>query len=131
MEKASRPKNHEKTLEQLREHTEDKEEKQTEDSLCLQGIGGQLRAAAKLGYPNTEDAEDPMIAPQDYDVRQFARVLELKTETNGYDQQICPGTFPSSRPFVKNLLRTIVQCHPRKYYQGGHGSQEAEDSQKR
>ena len=61
MEKASRPQNHEKTLEQLREQTDDKEEKQREHNLRPRGIGGQLRAAAKLGYPNSEDAEDPMI----------------------------------------------------------------------
>ena len=36
-----------------------------------------------------------------------------KTGTSGCDQQISPGTFPSSRPFVKNLSRNIVQGHPR------------------
>ena len=39
--------------------------------------------------------------------------LSSKTWTSGCDQQTCPGTFPSSWPFVKNLLRTIVQDHPR------------------
>ena len=30
------------------------------------------------GYPNPEDAEDPMNAPPDYDVRQSGRVMELQ-----------------------------------------------------
>ena len=54
-----------------------KRKKQTADDSCLRGVEGQLRAAAQRGYPNPEDAEDPMIAPPDYDVRQSGRVLEL------------------------------------------------------
>ena len=42
------------------------------------GVEGQPRAAAQRGYPNTEDAEDPMMAPPDYEVRQCGRVLELQ-----------------------------------------------------
>ena len=40
-------------------------------------------------------------------------VKQVAFMTSGHDQQICPGTFPSSWPFVKNLSRTIVQGHPR------------------
>ena len=46
----------------LREQTDDQEEKQTEDDMrLLQGVESQLRAAAQRGYPYPEDAEDPMI----------------------------------------------------------------------
>ena len=38
------------------------------------GAEGQLRAAAHRGYPNPEDAEDPMMAPQDYEIRQSAEL---------------------------------------------------------
>ena len=62
----------------LCDQTDDNEEKQTEDNSRLRGSESQLRAAAQRGYPNPEDAEDPMIAPQDYDVRQSGRVLELQ-----------------------------------------------------
>ena len=35
------------------------------------------------------------------------------TATSGYVQHMCPGTFPSSWPFVKHLSIIIVQGHPR------------------
>ena len=60
----------------LREQGHDKEEKQTKDKSCLRGVESQLGAAAQRGYPYPEDAEDPVVAPPDYDVRQFGRVLE-------------------------------------------------------
>ena len=61
----------------LCEHAHGKRKKQTEDDSCLRGVEGQLRAAARQGYPNPKDAEDPVIAPPDYDVREFGRDLEL------------------------------------------------------
>ena len=42
------------------------------------GVKGQPRAAAQRGYPNPEDAEDPMMAPPDNEIRQSGRVLELQ-----------------------------------------------------
>ena len=36
--------------------------KLTEDDSCLRGVEGQLKAAAQRGYPNPEDAEDPVTA---------------------------------------------------------------------
>ena len=33
-------------------------------------------ASAQRGYP--EDATDPMVAPQDYDIRQSGRVVEIQ-----------------------------------------------------
>ena len=63
--------------ENLREQTDDKKRvKQTEDNSRERGVESQLRAAAQRGYP--EDAEDPMVAPPDYDIRQSGRVLELQ-----------------------------------------------------
>ena len=61
----------------LREQTNDKKGKQTEDNSRERGVESQLRAGAQLGYP--EDAEDPMVAPPDYDIRQSGRVLELQS----------------------------------------------------
>ena len=34
--------------------------------------------AAQRGNPNPDDAEDPMMAPPDYEIRQTGRVLELQ-----------------------------------------------------
>ena len=62
----------------LREQAHCKKKQQTEDDSRLRGVEGQLRAAAQPGYPNPEDAEDPMIAPPDFGVRQSGGVLELQ-----------------------------------------------------
>ena len=48
----------------------------TEDISRERGVEVQLRATSQLSYP--EEATDPMVAPQDYDVRQSGRVLELQ-----------------------------------------------------
>ena len=40
------------------------------------GVESQPCAAAPRGY--SEDAEDPMVAPADHDIRQSGRVLELQ-----------------------------------------------------
>ena len=62
----------------LRERTLDKEEKQTEDNSRERGVEGQLRAPGRQGPPDQEDAEDPMVAPPDYEIRQSGSVLELQ-----------------------------------------------------
>ena len=77
-ESQSAPKSCENFWSNLRDQTDDNEEKQTEDNSRLRGSESQLIAAAQWGYPNPEDAEDPMIAPPDYDVRQSGRFLELQ-----------------------------------------------------
>ena len=61
--------------ENLREQTDGKKGEQTEDNSCERGVESQLRAAAQRGYP--EDAEDPKVAPPDYDIRNLG-VLELQ-----------------------------------------------------
>ena len=63
----------------LREQTDDKKGKQTEDTSRERGVESQLRAAAQRGYPDPEDAEDPTVAPPDYEIRQSGRVLELQS----------------------------------------------------
>ena len=60
----------------LREQTDDKKEKQTEDISRERRVESQLKAAAQWGY--LEDATDPIVAPPDYDIRQPGRVLELQ-----------------------------------------------------
>ena len=37
-----------------------------------------LGETARKGYPDPENVDNPMIAPQDYDVHQSGRVLELQ-----------------------------------------------------
>ena len=61
----------------LREETDDTKEKQTEDNSRERGVQSQLRAAAQRCSP--EDAEDPMVARPDYEIRQSGRVLELQS----------------------------------------------------
>ena len=59
---------------ELLEQTADKKGRSTEDTSRERGVEVQLRMAAQRGL--TEDAADPKVAPQDYDVRQSGRVLE-------------------------------------------------------
>ena len=61
-----------------RERTRGYEKRQDEDSSYSKGIEVLLRETTKKNYPNTEDVDNPMIAPQDYDVRQSERVLEFQ-----------------------------------------------------
>ena len=51
-----------------------KENRRGEDSSCPKGV----RETAKKGYPDPENFGDPVVPPQDYDVRQSGRVLELQ-----------------------------------------------------
>ena len=60
---------------------DDKEEEQTEDNSRERGVESQLRAAT----------EDPMVASAN-----LGEFWSSKTGKSGYDQQIRPGTFPSS-----------------------------------
>ena len=58
-----------------RERTQGYEKKQDEDSSYAKGIEVLLREMAQRNYPKPEDLQYPMIAPQDYDIRQSERVL--------------------------------------------------------
>ena len=83
LEKASQIQNHEKTFfwsqsADLREQTDDKKEKKTEDNSREKGVESQQRVAAQRGY--AEYATDPMVAPPDYDIRQSGSVVELQNK---------------------------------------------------
>ena len=61
---------------ELLDQTAGKKGKSTEDISRERGVEIQLRLAAQRDF--TDDATDKMVAPQDYDVRQSRRVLELQ-----------------------------------------------------
>ena len=54
------------------------EKRHDEDNSYSKGIKVLVRETTRMNYPCTEDVDNPMIAPQDYDVRQSGRVLELQ-----------------------------------------------------
>ena len=60
-----------------RERTQGNEEEQGEDSSYSKSIEVLLMETARKDYPVPENVDNPLIAPQDYDVRQSGRVLEL------------------------------------------------------
>ena len=74
-------------LADLRERTDYPRGRREDDFSRERGIESQLGAAAQRAYRDQEDATDPMVAPQDYDVRQSGKVLEPKTVISGCDQQ--------------------------------------------
>ena len=65
----------------LREHTQGNEKRQVEDNSYCETIEGLLRATARKIHPEAEDVDNPMIAPQDFVVRQSGRVLELRNRS--------------------------------------------------
>ena len=48
------------------------------DSSYPKGIEVLLMETARKGYPDPENVDNPMTAPQEFDARQFGRVLELQ-----------------------------------------------------
>ena len=80
--------------ENFRTKTGDKKGKQTEDNSRERGVESQLNAAAQRGYP--EDAEDPMVAPPDYDIRQSGE---------------SPGA-PKQGPLVTANRYVLAPSHP-------------------
>ena len=52
--------------------------KKTKDSSYPKDMEVMLGETARNGYPDPENVDNPMIAPQDYDVHQSRRVLELQ-----------------------------------------------------
>ena len=59
-----------------RQRTQSKAKEQGEDSLYPKGTEVLLRERARKSYPDPENIDNPMIAPQDHG-RQSGRVLEL------------------------------------------------------
>ena len=117
----------------FREQAHGAKKKQMEHDSCLRGVEDQLRTAARQGYLNPEDAEDPMTAAPDYDVRQSGRVLELQKQrpvvtTNRSVLTLSVPHDHSRRTFQDLSCKVIDEIE----HQGGQdrGGQEAEDSQK-
>ena len=61
-----------------RERTQSNEMEQTEGSSYTKGFEDMRRETARKSYPDPENIHNPMIAPQDYEVRQSGRVFELQ-----------------------------------------------------
>ena len=65
----------------LRDQTQGNKKRQVEDNSYCKTIEGLLRATARKIHPESEDIDNPMIAPQDFVVRQSGRVLELRNRS--------------------------------------------------
>ena len=65
----------------LRDKTQGNEKRQVEVNSYCKAIEGLLRAMAGKIHPESDDVDNSMIAPQDYDVRQPGRVLELRNRS--------------------------------------------------
>ena len=77
-EKPSGPRIIRKLSSSTRERTQSEEKEQAEDSSHPKVIEVLLRETARKSYPDNVD--NPMIAPQDDEVRQSGRVLELQNK---------------------------------------------------
>ena len=71
-----------------RNRTQGNEERKGEDCSYPKSIEVLLRETARRGYPDPEEVDNPMIAPQDYHIRESGRVLEFQNKdlwipTNG------------------------------------------------
>ena len=106
-----------------RERTQGNEKEQAGDSSYPEGIEVLLRVTDRKGYPDPENVDSPMIAPQDYDVRQSGRVLELH---NG-DLWIRPTDLSWHFP----ILITIREMPFRKYRGRSLAKLEAKDEAKK
>ena len=77
------------------------------------GVESQLRAAAQRGYPNPEDAKNPMMAHPENEIHQSGRVMASKQGSLVTTRDPCSGIFLFSLPFGKNFLRIIIDEQPR------------------
>ena len=62
------------------ERAQNKEKEQAEDSSYPKGIEVMLRETSRKSDPDSENIDNPVIVPQDYEVRQSGRVLELRKQ---------------------------------------------------
>ena len=95
----------------LREQTDDKKEKQTEDNSRERGVESQLKAAAQRGYP--EDVEDPMVAPPDSDIHQSGRVLELQNKDFWLRRTDVSWHLPIHMTIREEPFKNDLQGHPK------------------
>ena len=76
-----------------RERIKENEKRPNEHSSYSKGVEILLREIAKRVCPDLEEMDDPMVALQDHDIRQF--VPGAPEQGSGCGQQICHGThFP-------------------------------------
>ena len=104
-------------LPELRERTNYPRWKRTEEISRERRIKAQLRATAQRAHRDREDATDPMVAPQDYDVHQSVRVLELQNSDPWLRPTHRSWHFPilmtiREEPFKNNRSRTSENGRP-------------------
>ena len=90
------------------ERTQNKEKELAENSSYPKGIEVMLRETARKSYPDPENIGNPVIAPQDYEVRQSGRVLELQNR----DLWTPPRDLSGHIPFLVTL-RELLFLHYR------------------
>ena len=109
--------------------TQNNKKEQAEDSSYTKGIEGMLRETARKSYPDRENIDSPMMAPQDYEVRQSRRVLELQNS----DFWIRPTDLSWHSPILVTIRELPFKKLPWEVARevGSQGrSQDAEDSEK-
>ena len=101
--------------------TQSNEKEQAEDSQYSKSVEILLRETARKGYPEPENVDNPLIAPQDCEVRQSRRVLELQNR----DLWIRPTDLSWHFPILvrKLLWKSTREAGSQRR------SQEAEDSE--
>ena len=112
-----------------RERTQSNEREQAEGSSYPKAIEGLLTETARKGYPDPEEVDNPMIAPQDHEIHQSRGVLELQNRDllATTHRSILVPSYSCDYPWVAlQKLPWKVTCEA-----GSQGrSQEAEDSEK-
>ena len=90
-----------------RERVKGNEKRPNEDSSYAKGVEILLREIAKRVCPDLEEMDDPMVALQDHDIRQF--VPGAPEQGSGCCQQTCHGT---------SLFLLLFREMPFKNYRG-------------
>ena len=88
---------------------------QAEDSSYPKGIEVMLRETARKSYPDPEDIDNPMISPQDYDIRQSERVLELQNRDLWIRPTDLSWHFPILMTIVRYPSEISVEDHSRSW----------------
>ena len=99
--------NHEKLWSNSHERTQGDEKGQGEDSSYTKGTEVLLRERTRKSYPDTEDVDNPTIAPQDDEARQSGRVLELQNK----DLWIRPTDLSWHFPILVTILEMLFRNH--------------------
>ena len=124
------PRNMRRPWSNTRERMQSKEKEQAEDSSYPKGIEVMLRETARKNYPDPDNVDNSMIAPQDYDVHQSGRVLEHQNKDLWIRLTDLSIHFPilvATRKLPFKKLPWKITCEAENQWQ----SQEAKDSEKR